>query len=108
MYTCDLLPWVWGCRRRIKKRGRICQETGKPRPASCLLCVGREWTEGSLRPRMQRRGLLRLKRHIFERFPHPCPHPSYLLPDREFKFPVFLPAFQCFSLFPRSEQKSVG
>ena len=57
---------------------------------------------------MQRRGLLRPKRHIFRRFPHPCPHLPSLLPDMQFKFPVFLPAFQCFSLFPRSEQKSSG
>lgn len=57
---------------------------------------------------MQRRGLLCPKCHIFQRFPHPCPHLPSLLPDMEFKFPVFLPAFQCFSLFPRSEQKSAG
>ena len=50
---------------------------GHRKASSSLLaavCVGREWTEGSLRPRMQRRGLLCPKCHIFRRFPHPCPH----------------------------------
>lgn len=107
MNTCDLLRWVWGCRRQVKGADL----PGHRKASSSLLaavCVGREWTEGSLRPRMQRRGLLCPKCHIFRRFPHPCPHLPSLLPDMEFKFPVFLPAFQCFSLFPRSEQKSAG